>query len=101
MDTTASTGRGLEAEPRRPAGAPQVHVDEAQPGDRRVAGPAERERDRVRVDRDDGRRGQPPEQPHRERSGAAAQVEDERVRPPGAASTASMSAVNRSSRSGM
>jgi len=45
--------------------------------------PAEREQQRVGVHGDHGGAREPVEQPHRERAGAAAEVEDQRVRAPG------------------
>ena len=72
-----------QAQPGRPAGLPQIQVDEAQPGPAGVRSLAQRQRHGVGVDTDDGGTRQPVEQPDGQRAGAAAQVEDQRVRAPG------------------
>jgi hypothetical protein len=72
-----------QVQPGRPAGFAQVQVNKTEPGPAGVGGLAQRQRHRVGVDADDGGARQPVEQPDGQRAGAAAEVEDQRVRAPG------------------
>ncbi|GAB3965501.1 hypothetical protein GCM10029978_028380 [Actinoallomurus acanthiterrae] len=89
----------VQAQPGRPPGHAQIEVGEGEIVPVGVQGAPQGQQQRVGVDGDDPGLGEAVEQPGRQGARSAAQVQDERVGPAPAA-TASMRAVNRSSRSG-
>ena len=64
-----------------PARRPQVTVSKTQPAPRGRGVQAERQQERVSIHRDHGGSRQPAEQPDRQRSRSAAEVDDQRIRP--------------------